>query len=124
MYEPKEYIRSLGIEEAERIITELKKEQELCTDEQLEAWFCDLTNGMTLRREPSRPGVLLWDKTIEGAMETFFEQDLRDDIVWCRHRYIWSVFQRQRPGKYTDHQALATYLLEKHLKWRVGTTDS
>jgi len=111
-------IEACGIEEAERIIAEMKAKPKWDAD----VWFRKLIEGMELRTRPDRPGVNLWDGLIDGERVTLFEQDTKNGKVWCRWSYVWQVLEDNHSTRYGEVQAKMKLLLEEHLKWRVETT--
>lgn len=110
-------IANIGIEKAEEIIAQMKAKPKWDADK----WFTELTEGMQLRREPSRPNVVLWDGLVNGERVTLFEQDLKCSSVWCRYMFVWSVLEVNYSEEFTEVQAKLKVLFEEHLKWKVET---
>lgn len=115
-------LEEVGIEAAEKVISEMKKPKEW-TRAEIDAWFLALTEGMQLRRIPGRPGIILWDGVVDGKRVTLFEQDLNTCIVWCRWLFVWSPLKEYCGDEhYQAQRVLLTALLEEHLQWKVKAT--
>jgi hypothetical protein len=49
------------------------------------------------------------------------EQDQKNDHLWVRQDGFWSIFSNDFSLKYRDIQAIIKFLVDQHLKSKVGT---
>ena len=49
------------------------------------------------------------------------EQDKKNDTLWVRQDGFWSIFSNDFSLRYTDTQTIIKFLVEQHLKSKVGT---
>ena len=52
------------------------------------------------------------------------EQDKKNDTLWVRQDGFWSIFSNDFSLRYTDTQTIIKFLVEQHLKSKVGTPDT
>ena len=69
-------------------------------------------------------------KTSDEYLDSYFfvqgdrcvmEQDKKNDVLWVRFEGYWSIFSNDFSLQYTDTQAIIKFLVEQHLRSKVGT---
>ena len=69
-------------------------------------------------------------KTSDKYPESYFftnndkvimEQDQKNDTLWVRYDGFWSIFSNDFSLEYTDIQVIIKFLVEQHLRSKVGT---
>ena len=53
--------------------------------------------------------------------KVIMEQDKKNDVLWVRFEDYWSIFSNDFSLQYDDIQAIIKFLVEQHLRSKVGT---
>ena len=72
--------------------------------------FLDLMEGMERKKHHYYPNVTIWYK----GDDWYFEQDEKNSYLYCQYDRVWSVFEREYGGNYTDIQSIIKSLMERH----------
>ena len=111
------------------------------TEEQLKIWFWDKFNSCYCVIHEDYPDIIfmiydlnyirtkklanILDKDIEYPTEVkgtcLFEQDLKNEILYCKNRELWSVFEENYSYNYKEISDLIKGWLEEHDKLTVLT---
>ena len=83
--------------------------------------FLDMWNGCTIKYDnfkyPNK--VFLFKNDI-----CWFEQDFKNEYLWCRYDCIWSIFENQFSMQYSDIQSFIKGMVEEHFKLMLLTPTS
>ena len=76
--------------------------------------FLDLMEGMERKVHPDEPHITFWYK----GDYWYFEQDEKNDVLWCQYGRVWSVFETHYYPNNTEIQVIIKYLMERHYNLR------
>ena len=76
--------------------------------------FLELMEGMERKVHPDYPHRTLWYKNNEW----YFEQNEKNGYLQCQIDRVWSVFEREYGGNYTEIQTIIKSLMERHYNLR------
>ena len=112
----KEIILKIGIEQAEYVLDELKKEN-LSQNKDAEAkeFLFDIFNRMKVRVEKDCSNYVFYD--VDG-LGTVFEQDAENKYLWVSYRHIWSVLESKFGYNHQQTRELIRGVVEDILNWR------
>jgi len=109
------------------------------TKEELTIWFCNKFNSCYPVTHDNYPESIFWfyeqnyirkiklcklnnqEITIPDKVKgiCLFEQDLKNQYLWCDYMDIWSFFEQNYNTNYDDIQSLITYILSDTTKLNV-----
>jgi hypothetical protein len=104
------------IQELEKQIEELKKEEEM------EQWFKSLLNGLKIEIDDNEPNLVYYKKNGRIFFELYQNSEKR--YFWCNYDLVWSVLENKYNLNNGETQAFIKTMVEQHLKLEAVTPRS
>lgn len=102
-----------AIKEKSILLEKLKAVQEIIDKPEItkEQRFLELLNGCEIKIDKEKyPNSIFLFKN----GEYYFE--IENDRLWCRHKYVWSVFENEFSMQYNEIQVFIKGMVEEHFK--------
>ena len=76
--------------------------------------------GCVIKTSDEYPGSYFFTQ----GKKVIMEQNQKNDVLWVRYDGFWSIFSNDFSLERTDIQAIIKFLVEQHLKSKIGTPAS
>lgn len=107
-----------AIKEKQVLLEKLKEIQEIIDKPEItkEQRFLEILNGCEIKIDKEKyPDSVFFFKN----GECYFE--IQKSIIWCKYKYVWSIFETEFLMDYTDIQSFIKGQVEEHFKCKVLT---